>query len=44
MNGKTIKRILVAIGVAAGVITVTASQAGAGATLPNHSEPVLKRP
>ena len=42
MNRNTIKRILVTIGVTAGFLTVTATQASAlsGA---NHSEPTLNR-
>ena len=44
MYRQTIKRILVTIGVTAGIITVTASQASAGVVLPIHSEPTLTRP
>jgi hypothetical protein len=40
---RNIKRILITIGVTAGVLTVTASQASAGPFL-NHSEPTLRRP
>ena len=40
MNRKTIKRILITIGVTAGVLTVTAAQASAAM---NHSEPTLDR-
>ena len=40
MNRKTIKRILVTIGVTAGFLTVTAGQASAAM---NHSEPTLDR-
>ena len=43
MNRKTIKRLLVAVGVTAGFVTVTASQASAGLILNNHSEPTLER-
>ena len=42
MNRNTIKRILIAIGVTAGFLTVTASQASAAINL-NHSEPTLHR-
>ena len=38
---KSIKRILVTIGVTAGFLTVTATQASAAAV--NHSEPTLNR-
>jgi hypothetical protein len=39
MNRMTIKRILITLGVTAGVITATASQASAAI---NHSEPTLR--
>lgn len=39
MNRKTINRILVTLGVTAGFITATASQASAAL---NHSEPTLR--
>jgi hypothetical protein len=38
---RNVKRILVTIGVTAGVLTVTASQASAGLMV-NHSEPTLR--
>jgi hypothetical protein len=38
---RIIKRLLVTLGVTAGVLTVTASQASAGLVLQNHSEPTL---
>ena len=41
MNRNTIKRILITIGVTAGFLTVTATQASAGTV--NHSEPTLNR-
>lgn len=40
MNRNSIKRLLVAVAAAAGIITVTASQASAAM---NHSEPALDR-
>jgi hypothetical protein len=40
MNLKTLKRILVTLGVTAGFLTVTAAQASAAM---NHSEPTLNR-
>jgi hypothetical protein len=40
MNRNTIKRILITLGVTAGFITVTATQASALAAA-NHSEPTL---
>jgi hypothetical protein len=43
VNRRTIKRILVAVGVAAGFVAVTAAQASAGLVLNNHSEPTLER-
>ena len=43
MSRKTIKRILVTIGITAGIVTATASQASAGLVLNNHSEPALHR-
>ena len=39
MNTKRIKRILVTVGITAGLITVTAGQASA---VMNHSEPTLR--
>jgi hypothetical protein len=39
--GRTVKRVLVTIGVTAGVLAVTASQASAGLPM-NHSEPTLR--
>jgi hypothetical protein len=39
---RTIKRILVTVGVTAGVLAVTATQASAGLVLQNHSEPTLR--
>ena len=38
---RNIKRILITIGVTAGFLTVTASQASAGLPM-NHSEPTLR--
>ena len=40
MNRKTIKRILITLGITAGLITVTAGQAVAAM---NHAEPTLNR-
>jgi hypothetical protein len=40
MNRRHIKRLLVTIGITAGFITLTASQASAGFYV-NHSEPML---
>lgn len=40
MNRLTIKRILITVGVTAGVIAATAGQASAAM---NHSEPTIKR-
>jgi hypothetical protein len=42
MNRKTVKRILVTLGITAGFVTVTAGQAAAGLVLQNHSEPTLR--
>ena len=39
MNTKRIKRILVTVGITAGLITVTAGQAS---VVMNHSEPTLR--
>ena len=44
MNRKTIKRIVITVGVTAGFLTVTAGQASAGLVLNNHSEPTLRTP
>jgi hypothetical protein len=41
MNGKSIKRILVTLGITAGVLATTAGQASALGG--NHSEPTLNR-
>ena len=41
MNTKRIKRILVTVGITAGVLALTASQASAGLPM-NHSEPTLR--
>ena len=41
MYRKTIKRILVTIGITAGFVTITAGQASAGLSI-NHSEPTLR--
>jgi hypothetical protein len=41
VNRNTIKRILVTLGVTAGFITATATQASAGLNV-NHSEPTLR--
>ena len=43
MNRNIFKRILVAVGVTAGFLSVTAAQASAGLVLNNHSEPSLER-
>jgi hypothetical protein len=40
MNRKTIKRILITLGVTAGILTTTAAQASALGGV-NHSEPTL---
>ena len=42
MNTKRIKRILVTVGITAGLITVTTGQASAGLVLQNHTEPTLR--
>ncbi len=42
MNRKNIKRILVTLGITAGIVTATAGQARAGLVLNNHSEPTLR--
>ena len=39
MNRKNIKRILVTLGITAGIVTATA---GSVAAMPNHSEPTLR--
>jgi hypothetical protein len=41
MNRKTIRRILVTLGVTAGFLAATATHASAGINLANHSEPTL---
>jgi hypothetical protein len=41
MNRRTIKRFLITLGITAGVLAATASQASAGRFL-NHSEPTLR--
>jgi hypothetical protein len=40
MNRNTVKRILITLGITAGVVTVTAGQAAAAM---NHTEPTLNR-
>ena len=42
MYRRTIKRILITIGITAVFVTVTAAQASAGIVLNNHSEPTLR--
>jgi thiamine phosphate synthase YjbQ (UPF0047 family) len=42
VNRKTVKRILITVGITAGIVTVTAGQASAGLVLNNHSEPTLR--
>jgi hypothetical protein len=42
MNRKSIKRILVTLGITAGLVTISAGQARAGVILTNHSEPTLR--
>jgi hypothetical protein len=42
MNRTTIKRILISLGITAGILTATAGQASAGIVLNNHSEPTLR--
>ena len=42
MNRDIIKRLLVTIGVTAGVLAATATQASAGLILNNHGEPALR--
>jgi thiamine phosphate synthase YjbQ (UPF0047 family) len=39
--GRTVKHVLVTVGITAGVLAVTASQASAGIGV-NHSEPTLR--
>ena len=43
MNRRTLKRVLVTLGITAGVLATTASQASAGINLSNHSEPTLRQ-
>ena len=42
MNRKTINRILITLGITAGLITVSAGQASAYVLQLNHSEPTLR--
>ena len=41
MNRTNIKRILVTLGITAGIVTATVGHASAGLVLQNHSEPTL---
>ena len=43
MIRRTFKRLLITLGITAGVIATTASQASAGINLSNHSEPTLRQ-
>jgi thiamine phosphate synthase YjbQ (UPF0047 family) len=43
MNRRTLKRVLVTIGITAGVVATTASHASASLLLVNHNEPTLRR-
>jgi len=42
MNRRTLTRVLITLGITAGVVATSASQASAG-LIANHSEPTLRR-
>ncbi len=43
MNRRTLKRVLITLGITAGLVATTAGQVSAGVNLANHSEPTLRR-